>query len=33
MINFMGLNYGVKLWEKIDIMRIFLEIEMHMGMD
>lgn len=32
-INFMGLNYGVKLWEKIYIMRIFLEIEMHMGMD
>jgi hypothetical protein len=29
----MGLNYGVKLWEKIDIMIIFLEIEMHMGMD
>jgi len=25
--------YGFKLWEKIHIMRIFLEIEMHIGMD
>jgi hypothetical protein len=33
MINFMGLNYGVKLWEKIYIIRIFLKIEMQMGMD
>jgi hypothetical protein len=33
MINFMDLNYGVILWEKIYIMWIFLKIEMHMGMD
>jgi hypothetical protein len=30
MKKFMGLNYGVKLW---DIMRIFLKIEMHTGMN